>query len=130
MKSLENLLQRFNKIAIAGVPKSGKTTLLNSARRLDALSRHYLSTDDFIGQPWEHVPALIIANLEEEDRYFVEGVMVGRALRKGLAPDVVVWMGTPRIELSRGQSSLAKGCKTIFNQWAAVRDLTTEVIML
>ena len=53
----------------------------------------------------------------------VEGVAVPRAIRKWLARnpegkpvDRVVWLGSPRLELSKGQTTMAKGCNTVWQQ--------------
>lgn len=126
--SLTTLLAQHRKIAIAGGPRCGKTTLLKSARAIEAESvsplpsspRHFFSTDDLIGQPWPAIPHLVIGELAAHSSYLVEGVMVARALRRGLKPDVVVWLNRAYEPLSKGQRSMAKAVATVFREWVGV----------
>lgn len=107
---------------IAGVPRAGKTTLAAERRAPDSEPRH---TDDLIHLGWSGASDVVSTWFYLPGPWIVEGVAAVRALRKWLranatsAPcDRVVWLGTPRIELSRGQAALAKGCATV---WREVR---------
>lgn len=118
--NLSELLARFPRVAIAGVPRSGKTTGIAFTAEVDDDGRRIIHTDDW-KQPrcnWADAPALVIAACQDS-RFLVEGVQVGRCLRKGLVVDAVVWMAEPLVELDKGQATMAKGCKTIFDDWLA-----------
>ena len=110
------ILRDHARVAIAGGPKSGKTTLSRMAT-----DRPVFSTDDLIGATdWAGAPAGIMQMVAKSpDRYVVEGVQVPRALRKGLTPDAVVWLGTPRVELTPGQDAMRKGTETVMRDWMA-----------
>jgi len=115
------------RLLIAGVPRSGKTTL--AALRADEASRagaplEVRHTDDLIGRfDWSGASAEVATWFGRSGDWIVEGVAVGRALRKWFAArqdapcDVVVWMPRPRFALSSGQLTMAKGCLTV---WAEV----------
>ena len=105
------VLAKYDKIAIAGGPKSGKTTLSNLAR-----DHHVVHTDDY-RDSWDTAPEDAMKDLEGHDKWIIEGIQVGRCLRKGLKPDIVIWSGEPRKALSPGQKVMSKGCKTIFHDW-------------
>lgn len=113
------------RLVIAGVPKAGKTTRAKLGGVLGgAAVRH---TDDLIApdRAWSDVSAIVAEWFSAPGPWIVEGVAVVRSLRKWLAAhpegkpaDRVVWLDTPRVELSRGQRALAAGCRTV---WAQVR---------
>jgi len=124
--NLALLLENYDKIAFAGIPRAGKSTAMAEAMLIDP-DRHFLATDAFMKEPWADAPLLVIAALEGRDRYLVEGVNVGRALRKGLAPDVVIWFHKAHVDLTPGQAVMAKGCRTIFTSWLAM-DTKVEVL--
>lgn len=105
------VLAKYDKIAIAGGPKSGKTTISKLARE-----HHAVHTDDY-RDSWDQAPADAMHDLEGHDKWIIEGVQVGRCLRKGLKPDIVIWCDDARKELTPGQKTMAKGCRTIFNDW-------------
>lgn len=116
---LAGLKGDFRRIAIAGVPRAGKTTL---ARRAVAngWTGTVIHTDDLIGRfEWSELSEHVVKVCGSQESYLVEGVRVPHALRKGLAPDAVVWMGLPRILLDARQASMAKAVVTVFNEWAA-----------
>jgi len=107
-----------SRIVIAGVPRAGKTTLAGPC------ARH---TDDLIRMEWHVVSDTVATWLDLPGPWIVEGVRAVHALRKWLAAhpegkpcDRVVWLGTPRVPLTRGQDVLAKGCLTV---WREVRPL-------
>lgn len=103
-------LARFRRIAICGGPRRGKSTLAAK------LGRPVVATDDLMGLPWTAIPAAVISRASM-DRCVVEGVQVARALRRGLEVDAVVYLLTPKVQLSPGQLSMGKAIHTIFTQW-------------
>ncbi len=110
-------LLEFPRIAIAGGPRTGKTTL--SRIVVDRPVEH---TDDYMQYAWEDVPPLVIHKLANVPRFVVEGVQVPRCLRKGLRVDAVVWLDQPLVPLSEGQRTMMKGVRTVFLQWCATNE--------
>lgn len=101
------------RLAIGGGPKVGKETL---ARRLT--DRHLIHTDGFRDLHWEVQPQAIIEACQEHERFCVFGVQVGRALRKGLTVDVIIWLQWAQVDdRTERQRSMAKGCRTIFDDY-------------
>ncbi len=105
------------RIAIAGIPKSGKSTLANS------LSDHALHTDDLIHLGWSQASQATSEWFNTPGPLIVEGVTVVRALRKwlhqhpkGKPVDQAVFLNTPHQPLSPGQQRMAKGCRTVWVQ--------------
>lgn len=107
-----DIISKHKKVAIGGAPKVGKTTLASAAH-----DRPIYHTDDFMQMPWAEIPILINKKLEFEDSYVLEGVQVPRCLRKGLTPDAMIWLSSPKLFLSKGQLGMAKACETIFREW-------------
>jgi hypothetical protein len=106
------IISQHRKVALTGGPKTGKTTLSQQC-----VDRHVYRTDDWQVIEWAHVPDAIIDQLESIDSWILEGVQVPRCLRKGLKPNVVIWLDKPHVALSSGQRSMAKGCRTIYEEW-------------
>lgn len=119
---LNDILCRYKKVVIAGVPRSGKTTLSRTVN-----DRPVFSTDSY-RESWEDAPHTIMDAIKDLDSYLLEGIQVGRCLRKGLKPDVVIWMQYPKIELKPGQKTMAKGCMKIFNDWLSGKPSTIPVV--
>jgi len=115
-----DLVARYNRIAVVGGPRTGKTTLVMTTVEVD--DRPVFHTDDLIGLvEWADQPAVIIERCAPLDRYVVEGIQVARALRKGLEPDVVVVTTWPMVERTSGQKRLARAVDTWFHDWLAQR---------
>ncbi len=108
------ILARFNRVAIAGGPRVGKSTLSESVT-----DRLVIGTDAYQDMEWAEIPHAMILDTKDLDRFVVEGVMVARALRKGMAVDAVVYLQRPKVAQLPGQASMAKGVLTIFRQWHA-----------
>ena len=114
-----DVLKRYNRIAIVGGPRSGKTTL---ARLAD---RHVIHTDDYRTRSWEAVPHAVIADIRDLEadslsrgnRWIIEGVQVARALRKGLEVDVVLVLNEPLEDLTTRQEGMRKGVMTVLADW-------------
>lgn len=105
------------RVAIAGVPRAGKTTL---AARFPGLSLH---TDNLIDLGWSEASEAAAVWFDERDPFVIEGVAVPRALRKWLAAhpegkpcDRLFWLERPLQELSPGQARMAKGCLTVWHE--------------
>lgn len=112
------------RILIAGGPKVGKTTLAAELeKQLGLVARH---TDDLIGALDWSAASLEVSNwIDAEGAWIIEGVSVPRALRKwlersgGKPADEVYWSMVPKVELTKGQETMAKGCETV---WGPVRE--------
>lgn len=110
------------KIAIVGSPKSGKTTLS------DSFVGNIKHTDDLISLGWSEASEKVSFWLDE-DIDVIEGVAIPRALRKWLdrnktgkpVDKIIVLTNAPFCELSKGQSTMAKGIVTVWNE--IVREL-------
>ncbi len=106
---------------IAGVPRAGKTTLALSM--LQETGARALHTDDLIDLGWSEASELAGLWIDSPGPWTIEGVAVPRALRKWLSrsskkpADVVLWLDSPRIELTAGQAAMAQACRTV---WAEV----------
>jgi adenylate kinase family enzyme len=106
---------------IAGVPRSGKTTLaVRIAARTCIPMRH---SDDVIGLGWSEASEHVASWFAAPGPWVIEGVAVGRALRKWLAAhptgkpcDVIIWLGTARVLLTPGQAAMGKGCETVWQE--------------
>jgi ABC-type thiamine transport system ATPase subunit len=107
-------LKKYDRIAVAGGPKAGKTTLCRLVR-----DRTVIHTDSFMHDTWENVPRAVIADIVKTSpqRFVVEGVQVPRCLRKGLEVDAVLWLDEPLEKLSPRREGMRKGCLTVFADW-------------
>jgi hypothetical protein len=110
-----DVLARYKRVAIAGGPGSGKTTLASAVT-----DRTILHTDDLIHEKWEDVPGIVRLRLAGLAAFVVEGVQVPRALRRGLEVDAVVWLRSAKVPLTPGQRTMAKAVGTVFEQWRAI----------
>ena len=111
------------RVAIAGVPKAGKTTL---SRRYGT-SRPVIHTDDLIhsGLAWSEQSERVVEDCARLETYVVEGVRVAHALRKGLACDVVIWLPESHEELEGRRLGMAKAIRTVFEEW---RDMSAGTV--
>lgn len=99
------------RIAIAGVPRSGKSTY---GLQLAQATKYPLThADDFIAMGWSEASAEVARRLVTPGPYVIEGVAVMRALRKaleygpGMPCDRLHWFGEPRQAFTKGQASMA-----------------------
>lgn len=123
---------KLPRVAIAGGPRTGKTTLAGKAHRARTADGHgqpsvLIHTDDYIGLPWVDVPHFAILQCEKAERFVIEGVQVARCLRKGLKVDAVIWLEAERAPRTKQQESMAKGVKTVFMEWVALTTGTPVV---
>lgn len=117
-------LARYPRIAIAGGPRTGKSSLVSNVT-----DRFVLHTDDLIGEKWEDVPGVVRLRLAGKPSFVVEGVQVPRALRRGLVVDAVVWMRSAKVALTSGQRVMAKAVGTVFEDWRAINAGRVPVLM-
>lgn len=95
------------RVAIAGCPRAGKTTLGNRlASELGVTAQH---ADDLIALGWSEASDELARRMQHPGPWLIEGVAVIRALRKALSAtsgkpcDRLLWMAHPREPLSDGQ---------------------------
>lgn len=105
------------RIAIAGVPRAGKTTL---GEQLSAeLGFPLMHADDLISMGWSEASAELARRMQSPGPWIVEGVAVSRALRKALELstdrpcDRLYFLAQPHVELSSKQAAMGKGCETV-----------------
>lgn len=123
----------MTRIAIAGCPRSGKTTLGQSIA--SELGIPLRSTDDLItGNDWSAASAAAATWFDEPGDVVIEGVAVSRALRKwhesnpNSPPpfDLVLFLSSPMQDLTPGQLAMGRGCATVHRElvdWLGVRGL-------
>ena len=104
---------------IVGGPGTGKSSLAES------LSPAALHTDDLIDLGWSEASAAAAVWFDAPGPWVVEGVATARALRKWLKAhpegkpcDRIVFLLTPIAEHTKGQRSMAKGVRTVWNEIA------------
>lgn len=124
-EQLRRALTQHQRIAIAGVPRAGKTTLSTLVK-----DRPVLHTDDFIGDDWDNVPARVAGKVPL-GACVIEGV---RALAVAkLLGDVtcVIWLDQPHesVRYTPEQARAAKGRRTNFAKWLA-ENRDVEVVRL
>lgn len=139
------LLTQHQRIAIAGVPGAGKTTL--SKLVTDRLVFH---TDDYIeteadkraGRPrgWDDVPRAVAVELPWKLPCVVEGVRAPAVLREfaKLYPGesnpftCLIWLDQPHpsVRYTPEQERAAKGRRTSFAKWLRENAGRTEVVRL
>lgn len=112
IKTLNDLLSKYDRIAVCGGPKVGKTTIATWCTK----DRPLLHTDDLMHLEWADVPAAVIEQCSHHSQFVVEGVQVARALRKGLQVDAVLYLDTCMVP-ERRNSSMAKAINTVFTEY-------------
>jgi energy-coupling factor transporter ATP-binding protein EcfA2 len=88
-------IHTYNRILIIGHPASGKSTLCDAIAKVDPLKRPIWHTDHFMAHGWEGSLYAMIAAVNLEAPYIIEGVQGYRLLRKMIEfdlelPDVIV----------------------------------------
>jgi len=106
------------RIVIAGVPRSGKTTLAPEALHTDDLIDHFdwSGVSTYVAESW--IPL--------HGPWVIEGVAAGRALRKWLRAhphgspcDVAVFLLQPIAPYTKdGQLRMARGCAKVWDEIA------------
>lgn len=107
-------------LAIGGIPRSGKTVLAGRLR--DVFEVEVMHTDDLVGQcAWSEASEIVSDWFETSEDRIIEGVAVGRGLRKWLAKhpapekpcEQLTWKGEARLRLSKRQGGMAKVCADV-----------------
>jgi hypothetical protein len=125
------------RIVVAGVPKSGKTTFVETILQSDlgsalmGLGRPTLTvhhSDDLIDLDWSSQSLAAMRWLDEPGPWICEGVTMIRALRKWTAVDTnwilrkpcdtLYWFGTHATDVTRRQRALGNNCQGIFDEVA------------
>jgi hypothetical protein len=113
---------RAHTTAIAGGPRTGKTTLGRALAQ--ALGVSLRSTDSLIETvSFADAPRSVAQWIAEPGPWIIEGVQVARALRhwlrdnaEGIPCERVFWSESPKAEQSHGQVIMAKGIRTVWTQ--------------
>ena len=115
------MMGKSERIAIAGVPKSGKTTLADEIGQ--ERGEEVWHTDDLMDLPWSEQSQAASEWFGGPGVVIVEGVAVPRALRKwlkrnaeGKPVDRVIFLHEYLVEPSLGQARMGKGCRTIWQE--------------
>lgn len=127
-EALRHVFRDYDRVAIAGGPKTGKSTLAVVGEECRLRAGHsegvIIHTDASMNMPWADQPFDVIKRCKAAGlRFIVEGVQVGRALRKGLEVDAVIWLSEPKTQRTKSQVSMAKGASTIFEGWAKAAEI-------
>lgn len=115
------VLSRHPRVAIAGGPRVGKTTLAKSIT-----DRRVFLAKEFESVAFDEIPTAMLAATAEWRSFVVEGVMVARMLRRaarmGLpaSVDAVLYLHRPHVERTPRQIGMAKGIHKIFKDWRAL----------
>lgn len=108
----KDILAKYDRIAITGTPRGGKTTLSKWS------DRTVVHTDDFKNKEWSEASQAIVDKCNKlQGKFVVEGVRVPHALRKGMLIDVVILLVDPLQILTSRQRGMANSVKTIMDQW-------------
>jgi len=109
----QDVLSTYNRVAIVGGPKAGKTFLADD----NSDDKPIIRTDDYMGFPWEDVPYHVIAAAAGRDQFVMEGIQTARALRKGLQVDAVIYLEGAVQDLNPRQQGLSKAVHKWFTDW-------------
>jgi hypothetical protein len=117
---LLRLYGKYRRVAVTGGPRAGKSTLVNNnTQHLDFICH----TDEYMALDWSEASAKIVERVAEHRAHIVvEGVAVPRALRKGLDVGAVIWLDGAHETLTTGQRTMAKGVRTVFDEWCGGRE--------
>lgn len=119
------------RVAILGSPRCGKTTYATKLAKSAGLkltstgkrsADPVVHTDSFIADGWDKIPDNVIAKLEKETDFILEGCQAARVLRRWFAQDPeapklerVVILTKPHVKRSPGQEAMAKGIRTVID---------------
>jgi len=112
------------RIVIAGGPRTGKTTLAEALSFETGVPIYH--TDDLIDLGWSEASEEASKWFDLKGDWIIEGVAAPRALRKWLERtpesqadppfDGVLFLAKERENLTPGQATMAKGCRTVFDE--------------
>jgi hypothetical protein len=112
------------RVAIVGPPRAGKTTLADK----HAGQREVVHTDDFMQLDYEVLGVALSGYCAGKPAFVLEGVRAAHALRAGLDVDAAIWLETPFVELTPRQLDMAKGTRTVWNQWIQLDGGMTPIL--
>ena len=111
-----------SRILLAGGPNVGKSTraaLLGAELGCDVRHSDALITT----HAWSEASAEVATWFDAEGPWVIEGVAIPRALRKwllahpvGTPADLLLWGTVTHVPTTSGQTAMAKGCATVWNQ--------------
>ncbi len=111
--TFEEILKKYPRVAIAGGPKAGKTTLSETVT-----DRPVIHSDSYMKLEWSEGSRQMAEDVNAiSGPVVVEGVSVPRSLRKHMQVDVVVWLRGAHEPLSKGQAAMAKAVRTVLDEW-------------
>lgn len=119
----DEFLHRYPRIAIAGGPRTGKTTLADEFRRLADEFRlravpPIYRTDDFLGYDRGEMLRDIRSMLRGADEFIIEGCQVAWLLRAGLEVDAALYLGQPVAPRTPEQHRFARSIYEVYSRWA------------
>lgn len=123
------------RIAIAGGPRTGKSTLAKALSNIQGVQVY--PTDSIIKTDWSETSQLASTWFDTAPTFIIEGVAVPRAIRKWLARnptgkpcDKLYWLAPAYVPLTKGQEAMSKGCFTVFKEIRAELERRgVEVVM-
>jgi hypothetical protein len=72
---------------------------------------------------WSEASEQVSKWIEKDGSWIIEGVAIGRALRKwairnssSKPSDRIIYLDDPKVELIEGQERMAKGCRTVWDE--------------
>lgn len=113
----KDVLKKYDRIAVVGGPRAGKTTLTRIA------DRPVIHTDDYMKRAWDAAPYAAIADVidlthdQERPRFIIEGTRAVSCLRRGLKVDAVCVLMEPLQELTPRQEGMRKAVMTKLAEW-------------
>jgi hypothetical protein len=111
-----DLLAQYPRIAIAGPPRTGKTTYTEQVS-----DRPVIHTDDWMYTPWRELPAQVAAACTGLTSFVLEGVRAPDVLRTaGVEVDAVVWLSKAKVQQTPEQRAMGIGVHTVLEHWAGL----------
>lgn len=124
--AFQALLAAHPRVALGGTPKAGKTTVFAPL----CTDRPIVHTDDFIedmtdvgaaerARRWKEAADKALVQCSGLPAFLLEGVRATGVIKAGLEIDVLVWLGTPLVPLTKGQETQRKGRETTLEKLMA-----------
>ena len=123
MPSWDDLLARYDRIAICGGPVTGKSILTDATT-----DRPVIHSDDMLGMTWSSHSQAVRDKAAQHERFVVAGVAADRAIRKGLEVDCIVHAVRSHADVyTKGQKVLKKQVDKRTRQVSRERDIPLHV---